>query len=132
MSSSPFVDRRLRAIIVRDEHDQIVVTASPSDIRNFAPVKGQEVTMRPPMPAVRMQRGGRIQNPVDMEQADGVYLDMDDYLYDRHGRPVAMMDRVTVDAGVLDVTTMSGGRQFAQGMVTVNIEARGLPGVVMR
>jgi hypothetical protein len=59
-------------------------------------------------------------------------IDPEDYLYDRHGRPVATILSVNINVGTADVSTFGGGRQVMQtGLTDVDITAKGLPGVTV-
>jgi hypothetical protein len=120
----------LRAIVVRDEDDRIIVAATPQDIRNFAAKPGQEVRVRPPRAEVRMRLGG--QAAIGEPAEDVGRIDLDDYLYDRDGKRVAYVRRFTFHSEAIDVSTFAGGSAFVQGLMHTELDVVALPGVTPR
>lgn len=155
-ADSPFTVPTLRGIILRDETDKVIVQATPSEVREFAPRPGQEVAVRPDAPRVRARMvpahyGGmyfygasrgvgwpwpRPQLDEEDESPTGAVgrLRHNDFLYDRDGRPVARMTEINVlvpTAGMGMSLLGDAAAQVASGDVFYEIRARGLPGVTL-
>jgi len=144
VQTNRYVAPTLRGILVRDEEDKVIVQATPQDIRAFGQQAGTEVRMQPEAPDVRMRVGrAREASPFTYLYGSqvagwpvGCYttapilpdpgpgrLVYGDYLYDRQGRPVAVMTTLRVNVQNHDITTFGGTRQVLAGMAEVEIEA---------
>lgn len=133
----------LRGIILRGEDDKVIVQARPQDVQRFAPRGGEQVYVRPADIRLRVGRWGGMMmlstgvmtQPITFASSAPMMgetapeLDPADYLYDRHGRPVAVINDIQVHVDQIDVTTFGGTRQFINGQQMISISAQGLPGV---
>lgn len=133
MFTPPMAEAPLRGVVIREERDTLVVQASEQDVQRFARSRGgaevnvQAATLRVSMGGARdiYADGAPPENP-------GV-LRMDDFLYDREGKPVARVRDVRVDVDRIDVTSFGDvARNFVNGLTHVRIQADGLAGVTVR
>lgn len=131
----PTVERPLRGILLRDEGEALVVTASPAEVRRFAEgQRGRPVVVQ--QAEVRMRFGGLNADAYGDPAQDvlalepGVLRSTDQFLYDREGRPVARVVRLTQDVDQIDVTSFGSTRQmFTPGLIRIGLEVAVLAGV---
>lgn len=145
---SPFTAPALRAIILRDDNDKLIVQASKKEISAFAQPKGQPVQIRPTSPDMLMRFRGRHHEPPETQatfaQPDPytsgrVILNPDDFLYNVNGEPVARIMELEMiyHSNIIEVTTFgSSNRDYiagdGTGGSTINLRATGLPNTRLR
>jgi hypothetical protein len=95
----------------------VLLKATPSEVKAFGAVNGQAVILSPqaiaPPPSAIVMPG--------------------ETLYAAAGKAVAMVESITVDTGMIDVTHFGDtSRNYYEGTRTMRIEAIGLPDYVAR
>jgi hypothetical protein len=137
----PRVEAPLRAIIVREDKDTLVVQANEADIQRFARARATEVDIHQATLRVGLVGGATyattgqdfVLGGAASQANDPGVISMGDFLYDREGRRVAILDDVQVSFDRIDITTFGDMHaNYMRGAMTVAIRAHGVPGVTVR
>jgi hypothetical protein len=114
----------LRGIILRDEGAELVIQATPEQVRTFANSGARDVVVSRGRMSMTMDAAEVLMHSADVRPSQTLFPGQ--MLYNEYGLAVAEIREINIHSDRLDVTTFGGPNRHIQGLVHVDIRCLGL------